>query len=127
MTAPHDRADACDEFLGVKGFTEIIVGTGAQALDPFVPGVARRQDDDRHIVVAGPPMAQDIKTWAPGQAKVEHNGVIWLTVAEKFRINAVSSGIYRESDAFEIPAQVVRQMLIILNQQQAQYEATVTL
>src|SRR5271154_5893410 len=93
--APHQRPEARQHLLHMKGLGDIIVGAGVDALDLVAPPVAGGQNQDRHRTAGLAPGLQDRDPVALGQADVEHDRIIGLGVAAKPALLAGESAVDR--------------------------------
>ncbi|MCY1545648.1 hypothetical protein D9M68_816000 [compost metagenome] len=73
--AAGEGAHACFEFLQRERLGHVVVGAVVQALDAFLDGVGRREDQHRHLRAARAQLAQHLQPVHPGQAQVEDQQV----------------------------------------------------
>ncbi len=66
---------ACGQFAQVKGFEQVIVGTGLQAIDTVGHRIARREDQHRNFQALAALLLQQLEAVFVGQAEVEHHDV----------------------------------------------------
>jgi len=76
--AAYQGADARQQFMHVVGFEYVVVGAGIQAGDAICDCVARRHDQHRRGVLAGPQRPQHVEPVAPRQPEVEQHQVVPL-------------------------------------------------
>ena len=74
-----------------KGFVDIVVSAGVEALDLVAPAVAGRQDDDRRLDAGAPPAVEHGDAVDLRQAEIEDDRVIRLGLAEEAAVLAVES------------------------------------
>jgi hypothetical protein len=82
VRASHQGAQASQQFFGVKGLGEVVVGPGVDASDLFMPAVSCGQDQNRRCLAVTAPALQDGQAVQHGEPQIQHDRVIRLCRAE---------------------------------------------
>ena len=115
--AAQYRAQACQQLFHSKGFGQVIVGPGVDALDLLVPTVTRRQNQNRNCEPLGTPGTKHRQAVAPRQAEVQHHSVIGFGLAEELGFFTVRSAIHCVARRLESASQLPRQARIVFDHQ----------
>src|SRR5690606_33901362 len=110
-------------FLGMEGFGEIVIGAGAQAIDPLGPAVACSEDQHRKIHPPGTPGLQDLQSTSAGQTQVQNAQVIGLDLGQLLHITPVGTPVDDVPRLPQILPQPFRQRKHILAKQQPDQSA----
>src|SRR5690554_4196694 len=102
----------------MEGFGEIVIGAGAQAIDPLGPAVACSEDQHRKIHPPGTPGLQDLQSTSTGQTQVQNAQVIGLDLGQLLHITPVGTPVDDIPRLPQILHQPFRQGHIILGKQQ---------
>src|SRR5690606_40070732 len=98
MTAANGF-QSCQQFGGMKGLAQIIIGAGFQAIDPLMPGIAGGQNHHWGAVAGSAPAAQHFQAVFTGQTQVQNDQVGLQLIAQKFTVDAVMRQFYRMASA----------------------------
>ena len=74
-TAAHQGAQTGLQFVQVKRFGQVVVGSGVQAHHPVTDGAARCQDEHRGAQAARPGLLQHLQAVQAGQGQVQDDGI----------------------------------------------------
>ena len=124
--APHDCADAGDQFARAKGLGEVIVRSGFKAADLVILGAAGGQHDDWHMG-GGLVAAQTTANLDPAGAfdhPIQHDKVWCFFLGEEQGIVAIRGDGYGIAFSGEAKLQQFGQRRIIFNQQKARLAHT---
>ena len=119
--AAQQRADPRQHFLEVKGFCDVVVGAGVEALHLVAPAVARGEDQDRHRALVAAPGFQHRDAVHLRQADVEHDGVVGLAIAEIVPLLAVESTVDHIAGIAQRSGELAIEIRIVLNDEQAHF------
>ena len=75
LMTPANGFQPRQQLGGVKGFAEVVVGAGFQAIDALMPGIAGGQNQHRSAVAGSAPAAQHFQAVFTGQTQVKNNQV----------------------------------------------------
>jgi hypothetical protein len=103
----------------LERFRQIVVGSGPQAGDLFPPGVARREDQHRHIAPVPPPALQHGEAVDHRQTEIEDHGIVRLGVAEKVPFLAVIGDIDDIAGVAQPRRNLPRDLAVILDDEYA--------
>src|SRR5690606_21483360 len=106
------------QFLGMKRLGEIVIGAGAQAIDPFGPAVARGEDQHRQAHAPGTPSLQHLQPASAGETKIQNAQVIGLDLGELLHITPVGTPVDDIPGLPQILHQPFGQGHVILGEQQ---------
>ena len=94
MCAAYQCAQAGQQLFHVKRFGQVIVGTGVNAGDFFMPLIAGCEYQHRHGPARTAPTLEHADTVKLGQAQVQHHRVIGLDFALEAGIAPVQGGVH---------------------------------
>ena len=128
--APQGHAHACQQFIGVEGFDQVVVGPLVQAGNAVGHGVAGRHDQHRQVGVGqahlprrGGGLAaqalQQVAAVAIGQAQVEQHQVKGLGLQCRPRMGQRGAVVHRIAHAFEHGHQAAGNAGIVFHNQHA--------
>ena len=117
--AAQQRADPRQHFLEVKGFCDIVVGAGVEALHLVAPAVAGGEDQHRHRASVAAPCLQHRDAVHLRQADVENDGVIGFAVTEEVPLLAVERAIDHITGIRQRRRQLTVEIGVILDDEQA--------
>jgi hypothetical protein len=115
----HQRAQARQQFLGVEGLGQIVVGPCVKAGDLLAPGAARSQDQHRRGDAVLAPTLQHRDAVDLGQAQIEHDGVVGLGIAQKLRLFTVRGVIDGITGVGQRQLELTRDIGIVLDDEYA--------
>jgi hypothetical protein len=108
LAAAQQGAQACFQFVEVKGLGQIVVGTGVQAHDAVAHGAARGQDQHRRAQAQGPGALQHLQAVEAGQTQVQHHGIGFAGLPVSQGTGAVGRHIHMQPAAHQVRCSVVR-------------------
>jgi hypothetical protein len=115
--AAQQGAQAGQQFLGVEGLGQVVVGPGVEAGDLVAPGAARGQDQHRRGDIAPPPALQHRDAVHLGQAEVEDHRIIGFGLAQELGFLAVGRMVDGVAGVAQGQLQLARQVGIVLDEQ----------
>ena len=101
----------------MEGLGDIIVGAEIEAFDLLAPAIARREDQHRHGAPVLAPGLQHRKAVHLRQAEIEDGQIVGFGFAEELAVLAVVGGIDRVAGVGQRAAELLPQVLIVLDHQ----------
>jgi hypothetical protein len=116
LTAPQDRANAREQFAGIEGLGQIVIGANLQAHDPIDILAARSQQKNANLRCCPQP-SQDFETIQPRQHYIQkHHGEPAAQSALQAGISAVLSNYFKAVPR-KIALEYCAQLHVIVNQE----------
>jgi len=112
----QQRLDAQQQFFGMKGLGQVVVGAGLETVDALGPGAARGKDQHRCGEAAGTPVAQHLQPRFARQAEVENDQVIGLAGALVSGVAAIGQPVDGITVAAEAGDQFIGQRNVVFDQ-----------
>ncbi len=109
----------------MKRLGQIVVRPGVDPLDPFRPGAARRQHQNRHLPAFRPPAFQHRQAVEARQAEIEDHEVVVLGVALEPGVLAVGSRFHHVTGHVQGGDDIVPDPRFVLDHQNAHQSASV--
>ena len=91
--APDQGAQPRQHLLDAERLGHVVVGAGIEARDLLRPGIARGQDQHRHIAAPGAPSGEHGHAVDFRQPQIQHHRIVGLGVAEEMALLAVEGGV----------------------------------
>ncbi len=114
--AADQRVQAQHQFLDLERLGQVIVGARVEAGEFVVPAATRGQHQHRQRLPGLAPAVQHGHAVEPGQAEVEHGGVVGLGLAAELGLGAVVDAIHRETGRAQRRGDAIGQFRIVLGQ-----------
>ncbi len=112
--APQERANARQQLAPLEGLDQVVVGAAVEPADPVVGLRARGEHEDRHVAL-GAQLAADLGSVQPGEAEIEHDEVGDEGMRLVKRLDAVARGAHLVALVAKRPAENVRDLRIVLD------------
>ncbi len=119
VAAADQRPQAQDQFVGLEGFGQVVVGTSVETGQLVVPAPARGQYQHRERAAVAAPAFDHAQTVQAGQAQIDDGGLQILHLPDLFGLAAIGHHLHHVAGLFQQRLQAVCQGLIVLGQQDA--------
>ena len=109
------RAQTSQQFFGMEGLGEIVVGARVEAGDLLRPAVARRQDQHGKALAGLAPALQHRHPVHLGQAEIQHDDIIGFGIAQEMAILAIQRGVHGIAGILKGTPKLAVQVRIVFN------------
>jgi len=111
----NERVQSGDQFLDVKRFHQIIVGTGVETIESFIESAAGGAKNDRDVGAPFPQIAEDAQAVASGQHDVEDHRIVAAGGGQRESLVAVVAEIHDKALRFESFAQKPAELFVVFD------------
>lgn len=115
--AAGQHVQAREQFEKGERLGKVVVGAGVESVETVVQVVARRQHDDRRLVLA-PQRLEHRHAIQVRQHDVQHDGVVGLRAGQVQAVEAVGGGVHHVAVLGQAPFQVVDGLDLVFDQQE---------
>ena len=125
LAAPQQPLQSCQQDRKIKRLRQIIVGPGSESLQHVFRTSHRRQHQHRHIIARGAQLRDHAESVFARKHDVEHDRIeIFILLQQAIGCRfSVSHHFRRIAFRFEVEAQSLRQMRLILHHQHPAHAA----
>ena len=95
--SPHQRLHAREQFGKGEGLGEVVVAAGLQAAHAIVHGVARAEDQHRHVLAAPAQRVDQREAVETGQAQIDDGDIGPYFDREREAALAIAGHVHREA------------------------------
>ena len=117
LRAAHDRIDACDQLVLIERLGHVIVGAKAETAHLGVDIGGAGKDENGRVDPRHPELLQHVEAVHVGKAKVEHDDVVIIELAQIYAFLAEVGRIDVEAFGLEHQLDALRRGAIVLDQQ----------